>query len=147
MASKNSDDISSPLMVRHRNMANRLRRESTKPTIERPILTDKNTEQAANDIRINVDQNYVETDKNPELTAQEKRNEKEKAPVMLRIRYAIWIRMQYMCRYEFKFALKMAVAVLVLCIPAFVPASSGWYWSARGQWAAMTVIAIMNPTR
>ncbi|KAL9538401.1 hypothetical protein MBANPS3_010960 [Mucor bainieri] len=128
LASKNSDDVSSPLMVRHRNNA-------SKPA-------DSN-----NDIRINVDQNYVETDEHPERTAQEKRDEKEKAPVMLRIRYAIWIRMQYMCRYEFKFALKMAVAVLVLCVPAFVPASSGWYWSARGQWAAMTVIAIMNPTR
>lgn len=155
MASKNSansDDISSPLMVRHRNNAsNKLRRESTKPALEKPSLADHKKEQDLNDrvhdIRINVDQNYVETDENPELTAQEKKDEKEKAPIMLRIRYAIWIRLQYMCRYEFKFALKMAVAVLVLCIPAFVPASSGWYWSARGQWAAMTVIAIMNPTR
>ncbi|KAL7315805.1 hypothetical protein PS15m_004979 [Mucor circinelloides] len=153
MASKNSansDEISSPVMVRHRNNANKLRRESTKPTIEKLYSTDNQKEQAfndrVNDTRINVDQNYVETDENPELTATKKRSEEERVPILLRVRYAIWLRLQYICRYEFKFALKMAVAVLVLCIPAFVPASSGWYWSARGQWAAMTVIAIMNPT-
>lgn len=149
--SANSDEINSPVMMRHRNNANKLRRESTKPTIEKLSSTDNQKEQAlndrVNDTRINVDQNYVETDEDPELTATEKRSEEERVPILLKVRYAIWLRLQYMCRYEFKFALKMAVAVLVLCIPAFVPASSGWYWSARGQWAAMTVIAIMNPTR
>ncbi|KAI8641877.1 hypothetical protein BD408DRAFT_417551 [Parasitella parasitica] len=125
-----SDDINSPLMARRKS--NRLDRLEHSHSHKR------------DDIRINVDQNFTQTDEHPDRVAKERR--KEKAPVMLRIRYAIWLRLQYMSRYEFKFALKMAVAVLVLCLPSFVPASSGWYWSVRGQWAAMTVIAIMNPT-
>ncbi|KAI8984474.1 hypothetical protein BDF20DRAFT_392181 [Mycotypha africana] len=75
-----------------------------------------------------------------------KKKKLENWPVMLRIRYQIWVYMQYLTRYEFKFALKMAIAVLVLSIPAFLPSWEGWYYSVRGQWAPMTVIAIMNPT-
>ncbi|KAI8995021.1 Fusaric acid resistance protein-like-domain-containing protein [Pilobolus umbonatus] len=70
----------------------------------------------------------------------------EKAPLMLRIRYGIWSRLQFVNRYEFKFALKMAVAVLILCIPAWIIDSIEWYEEVRGQWAPMAVIAIMNPT-
>ncbi|KAI8096222.1 uncharacterized protein BX664DRAFT_323411 [Halteromyces radiatus] len=71
---------------------------------------------------------------------------KEKPPLSLRLRYSLWKALQYTKRYEFKFSLKMAVAVLVLCMPAFFPSSSAWYQSVRGQWSGMTVIAIMNPT-
>ncbi|KAF7725301.1 hypothetical protein EC973_000311 [Apophysomyces ossiformis] len=67
-------------------------------------------------------------------------------PLVLRIRYSIWRQFQYMKNYEFKFALKMAVAVMILSVPAFIPSSMTWFNSVRGQWAAMTVIAIMNPT-
>lgn len=70
-----------------------------------------------------------------------------KIPAILRMRYNIWLKLQYFERYEFKFALKMAVAVLVLCIPAWTPSSVEWYNGVRGQWSALTVIAIMNPTR
>ncbi|ORZ16323.1 hypothetical protein BCR42DRAFT_465619 [Absidia repens] len=73
-------------------------------------------------------------------------NQKEKPPLTLRIRYSFWKSLQWTKRYEFKFSLKMAVAVLVLCMPAFFPSSAAWYQSVRGQWSAMTVIAIMNPT-
>ncbi|KAG0167567.1 hypothetical protein DFQ30_005904 [Apophysomyces sp. BC1015] len=67
-------------------------------------------------------------------------------PLMLRIRYNIWKQFQYMKNYEFRFALKMAGAVMILTVPAFIPSSMVWFNSVRGQWAAMTVIAIMNPT-
>ena len=94
------------------------------------------------DIRIQVPSAIME-EKDPSTHESEK---KVKAPIMLRFRYAIWLKMQYFCKYEFKFALKMATAVLLLCIPAFLPNSIDWYNSVRGQWAPMTVIAIMNPT-
>ncbi|KAI8388044.1 uncharacterized protein BYT42DRAFT_558741 [Radiomyces spectabilis] len=81
----------------------------------------------------------------PEAQDYEKQAE-EKTPVFLHIRYNIWKYLQYVKRYEFKFAMKMAVAVSVLCLPAFVPSSMAWFRSVRGQWASMTVIAIMNPT-
>jgi hypothetical protein len=74
-------------------------------------------------------------------------DKKEEVPIMLKIRYQIWLKTQYLTRYEFKFALKMALAVAILCLPAFIPSSQNWYYSVRGQWAALTVIAIMNPTR
>lgn len=59
----------------------------------------------------------------------------------------IYLKLLYLDKYPFKCAFKMAVAVLVLCVPAFVPASNDWYTNIRGQWAPLTVIAIMNPTR
>lgn len=109
--------------------------------LRRPF-SEKTGESKPRDIRIEVPQNYIETDEHPEKEVTE-----EKAPVMLRIRYAIWLKLQFCRTYEFKFALKMAAAVLILCVPAFIPDSVDWYTSVRGQWAAMTVIAIMNPTR
>ncbi|CEP15871.1 hypothetical protein [Parasitella parasitica] len=130
--SAGSNDMSSPLMARRKS--SRLVQSSSRKR---------------DDVRIDVEEHPVTDDAAEEEEEEEEKKKRErtdKAPVMLRIRYAIWLRLQYMSRYEFKFALKMAVAVLVLCVPAFVPASSGWYWSVRGQWAAMTVIAIMNPT-
>ena len=71
----------------------------------------------------------------------------ENAPLSLRVRYAIWEGYQFIKKYEFKFALKLAAAVLGLTIPAYVPSSTVWYQSVRGQWTCMTIIAIMNPTR
>lgn len=119
----NENETSSPTMMRHR-----------KSYID---------DEGPREICIQVPQSYVETDHdNPEFHMDQ-----EKTPIMLRIRYAIWIKIQIIYSYEFKFALKMAAAVLILCIPAFVPDSMGWYSSVRGQWAPMTVIAIMNPTR
>jgi hypothetical protein len=99
------------------------------------------------DIRIQVPPlNSADTEENVDTTPIIE-TKKENLPVTLRIRYAIWLKLQYLSKYEFKFALKMAVAVSVLCVPAFIPSSSDWYYSVRGQWAALTVIAIMNPTR
>lgn len=82
-----------------------------------------------------------------EVQEQKEVERPKKAPIIMRMRYDIWLKLQYFERYEFKFALKMAVAVLVLCIPAYTPASMEWYNGVRGQWSALTVIAIMNPTR
>lgn len=118
----NENETSSPTMMRHR-----------KPFVDDDV---------PRDIRIQVPQNFVETDSNLEFNL-----EREKTPVILHVRYSIWRKIQFIYSYEFKFALKMAAAVLILCIPAFVPDSVGWYTSVRGQWAPMTVIAIMNPTR
>lgn len=82
-----------------------------------------------------------------DVEAQNEAEDTPKLPLFLRIRYNIWLSLQYFKKYEFKFALKMATAVLVLSLPAFFPSSAAWYQSARGQWACMTIIAIMNPTR
>ncbi|KAI9480972.1 MAG: hypothetical protein EXX96DRAFT_199060 [Benjaminiella poitrasii] len=137
------EDVTSPVMLNYRRRKSPFfYADNNGPA---PFLSndDKPREQREAN---KVPQYYVETDDNPELTKLEKRKEEEMTPIMLRIRYGIWLRLQYLSRYEFKFALKMAVAVLILCLPAFIPESSGWYYSARGQWSAMTVIAIMNPT-
>ncbi|KAI8368926.1 hypothetical protein BD560DRAFT_398090 [Blakeslea trispora] len=116
------EEPSSPAMLRHRF---------------KPQDTHNNS---LHDIRIEVPQGPTEMDSQPP------KETREKAPLMLRIRYSLWFHLQYLSRYEFKFALKMAIAVLVLTVPSFVPASSAWYFNVRGQWAPMTVIAIMNPT-
>ncbi|ORX56446.1 hypothetical protein DM01DRAFT_1382683 [Hesseltinella vesiculosa] len=71
---------------------------------------------------------------------------KQKPPLTLRFRYNLWKSLRWTTSYDFRFSLKMAVAVLVLCMPAFFPSSASWYTSVRGQWSAMTVIAILNPT-
>lgn len=73
-------------------------------------------------------------------------SKKENAPLSLRLRYKIWLFLHYLSKYEFKVALKMALAMLLLSFPAFIPSSTAWYESVRGQWSCMTVIAIMNPT-
>ncbi|KAI8137954.1 Fusaric acid resistance protein-like-domain-containing protein [Fennellomyces sp. T-0311] len=79
--------------------------------------------------------------------AMENKEPEIKPPLILRIRYSTWQSLQFLKKYEFKFALKMGLAVLGLSIPAFIPASMYWYSnSVRGQWACMTIIAIMNPT-
>ncbi|KAI8060923.1 hypothetical protein BC940DRAFT_245818 [Gongronella butleri] len=78
-----------------------------------------------------------------EKRAQDK---KPKAPLSLRFRYGLWRSLQWTKSYDFRFSLKMAVAVLVLCMPAFFPSSAYWYTSVKGQWSAMTVIAVLNPT-
>lgn len=122
----NENETNSPTMIRHRMS----------------YIDDEQDKLENRDICIQVPQNYIETDANPEFHLDQ-----ERTPIMLRIRYGIWLKMQFIYSYEFKFALKMAAAVLILCIPAFVPDSIGWYSSVRGQWAPMTVIAIMNPTR
>ncbi|ORY91108.1 hypothetical protein BCR43DRAFT_538228 [Syncephalastrum racemosum] len=62
------------------------------------------------------------------------------------LRYQLWLFIRKLKSYEFKFALKMAVAVSILCVPAFFPSSAAWFIQERCQWASITVIAIMNPT-
>ncbi|KAG0748392.1 hypothetical protein G6F62_006230 [Rhizopus arrhizus] len=114
----------SPSMIRRRRQSSFRRSSDT-------------SNEAPRDIRISV----------PDGAQLEKaKEEEEKAPIMLRVRYRIWKQLQFFSKYEFKFALKMATAVTILTVPAFVPASADWYFSVRGQWAPMTVIAIMNPT-
>ncbi|KAI7853215.1 Fusaric acid resistance protein-like-domain-containing protein [Circinella umbellata] len=75
-----------------------------------------------------------------------RKSEQPKTPLIIKLRYQIWCILHYLTKYEVKFAIKTAAAVTSLCIPAFVPASNGWYIRDRGQWASITVIAIMNPT-
>lgn len=58
---------------------------------------------------------------------------------MLRFRYNLWLFWKHITKYEYKFALKMAVAVTALCTPAFVPWTAVWFAQDRAQWAAVTV--------
>lgn len=122
-------------MIRHRK----------RPPFDRRRRNSDDSNDVPRDIRIQVPTNYMEEEVIPPPPVKEE-EKKERAPIMLRIRYSIWLKLQYFSKYEFKFALKMASAVLILCVPAFVPSSLDWYYSVRGQWAPMTVIAIMNPT-
>ncbi|KAI9283636.1 hypothetical protein BC943DRAFT_280678 [Umbelopsis sp. AD052] len=69
-----------------------------------------------------------------------------KIPLNVRLRYLVWRISQALSSYECKFTIKMGLAVFVLALPAYIPSSQEWYASDRGQWAAVTVIAIMNPT-
>lgn len=130
-AGVNNDDAS-PIMMRRRRQSSFRRASDT-------------SNDAPRDIRIFVPDGAQHTDQSQKTKNEEE--EKEKLPIILRIRYGIWKQLQLFTKYEFKFALKMAVAVIVLSIPAFVPSSVDWYYNIRGQWAPMTVIAIMNPTR
>ncbi|KAI9247684.1 hypothetical protein BDA99DRAFT_525753 [Phascolomyces articulosus] len=77
---------------------------------------------------------------------EKEQEEKIKPPFFLRLRYTLWKVLQFLKKYEFKFAFKMAMAVLLLSIPAFIPSSTAWYEGVKGQWSCMTIIAIMNPT-
>ncbi|KAI7906491.1 uncharacterized protein BX663DRAFT_529215 [Cokeromyces recurvatus] len=135
IAEEAEDNNSSPILVNYRRQKSPYLRRKDESLSPPSLSLNKNNEQ-----------NKKKTDEDSELTAQQKREEKIKTPIMLHIRYGIWLRLQYLRRYEFKFALKMAIAVLLLCLPAFIPESSSWYYNVRGQWAALTVIAIMNPT-
>ncbi|KAI8092100.1 hypothetical protein BDF21DRAFT_436776 [Thamnidium elegans] len=67
-------------------------------------------------------------------------------PPILRIRYKIWLVIRYIQNYEFKFALKLSLAVGLLTFPAWVSEYREWFLNIRGQWAALTVIAVMSPT-
>ncbi|KAI9281806.1 Fusaric acid resistance protein-like-domain-containing protein [Sporodiniella umbellata] len=124
-----STDIDgSPLMIRRRRQS----------SFHRPSNA---SNESPRDIRIPVPENAFN-----EKDMKEEEEKLEKIPLVLRVRHGIWETLQFFSKYEFKFALKMAVAVTVLCIPAYVPSSVEWYYNTRGQWAPMTVIAIMNPT-
>ncbi|KAM3579788.1 hypothetical protein VKS41_007869 [Umbelopsis sp. WA50703] len=67
-------------------------------------------------------------------------------PLNIQLRYFLWQVSRVLSSDDFKFALKMAIAVLLLSLPAYIPSSQAWYADVRGQWASVTVIAIMNPT-
>jgi hypothetical protein len=60
-------------------------------------------------------------------------------PFNVRVRYWLWKLSQALSSYDCKFTIKMALAVLVLAIPAYIPSSQAWYANVRGQWAAVTV--------
>ncbi|KAG1470593.1 hypothetical protein G6F56_002589 [Rhizopus delemar] len=122
-----TDADGSPMMIRRRRQSSFRRTSNT-------------SNDSPRDIRISVPENAQLEN------VKEEEEEEEKVPLMLRVRYSIWKSLRFFSKYEFKFALKMAVAVTVLSVPAFVPSSVDWYYSTRGQWAPMTVIAIMNPT-
>ncbi|KAG0172340.1 hypothetical protein DFQ28_011056 [Apophysomyces sp. BC1034] len=69
-----------------------------------------------------------------------------KPPLILRFRYRLWEILQQFKSYEIRFALKTAIAVGILTVPAYIPESHTWFNDARGQWGALTIITIMNPT-
>jgi hypothetical protein len=66
-------------------------------------------------------------------------NDVGKPPPLLRFRYKLWLFIRYLQNYEFKFALKLSVAVGILTVPAWIPGYSEWFNAIRGQWAALTV--------
>ncbi|KAK9761943.1 hypothetical protein K7432_012766 [Basidiobolus ranarum] len=45
---------------------------------------------------------------------------------------------------EFKFALKMALTLLLVSLPGFIDTTSPWYKASQGHWGVLTVMAIMN---
>lgn len=151
-SSPNGSIISLTRTATGRSLTRRRRRSASDPSLQQkhsspvsapsaPELTRQKTiETPGPDDKLNEEErgNYY---------SSENDTQKEVPPLSLRIRYGVWKSLQWMKRYEFKFSLKMAVAVLVLCMPAFFPSSAAWYLSVRGQWSCMTVIAIMNPTR
>lgn len=78
----------------------------------------------------------------PPANAQE-----AKVPFILKFRYKLWLILRYFQSYEFKFALKLSVAVGILTIPAWLPEFNYWFAAVRGPWAALTVSEIiMNTT-
>lgn len=62
-----------------------------------------------------------------------------KPPLLLRLRYKLWLGLRYLQGYEFKFLLKSSLAVGILTVPAYIPGHYEWFNAARGQWAALTV--------
>jgi len=62
-----------------------------------------------------------------------------KPPLLLRLRYRLWLILRYLQNYEFRFALKLSAAVGILTIPAWLPDYQLWFAAIRGQWAALTV--------
>lgn len=144
-----SSDEKSPTPLRNRKKALPFSNKKQRTSLED---TKDSSDSTKHDVRIQVPPPPLPSARDDNLeyattAAPIDESKKEKAPFFLRIRYAIWFRLQFLTKYEFKFALKMAVAVSVLCVPAFIPSSTEWYYGVRGQWAALTVIAIMNPTR
>lgn len=63
----------------------------------------------------------------------------EQPPPVIRLRYRVWMFFRYFHNYEFKFALKLSIAVGLLTLPAWIPAYRVWFHTIRGQWAALTV--------
>ncbi|KAI8391655.1 Fusaric acid resistance protein-like-domain-containing protein [Radiomyces spectabilis] len=76
----------------------------------------------------------------------ENRENEPKAPFLLRLRYKVWQWLQTLNTYEFRFNLKMTLAMGILTLPAFLPSSADWFHNIRGAWAGLSVIACMNPT-
>lgn len=64
---------------------------------------------------------------------------KPRPPLNIRLRYFLWQVSRILSSYDFKFAVKMAFAVIILCLPAYIPSSQAWYANVRGQWASVTV--------
>lgn len=60
-------------------------------------------------------------------------------PFTVRVRYWLWRISQVLSSYDCKFTIKMAGAVLILSLPAYIPSSQEWYANVRGQWSAVTV--------
>lgn len=63
-------------------------------------------------------------------------------PQVIKFRYKVWMFFRYLQNYEFKFALKLSIAVGVLTLPAWIPEYRMWFDTIRGQWAALTVSLI-----
>ncbi|KAJ3042166.1 hypothetical protein HDV00_008052 [Rhizophlyctis rosea] len=61
-----------------------------------------------------------------------------------KLRNWVWKFVRFMQTYETKFALKMALAILLVTWPAY--AFPAWFSELRGQWAIITVLVVMNPS-
>lgn len=60
-------------------------------------------------------------------------------PPVIKFRYQVWAFFRYFQNYEFRFALKLSIAVGLLTLPSWIPAYRMWFDTIRGQWAALTV--------
>ncbi|GAA5801193.1 hypothetical protein HPULCUR_006636 [Helicostylum pulchrum] len=113
----------------------------------------ENLNEATNLKRVNRVKRHKETEnheENTNLSELESGTSPEEPsiqpPPILRIRYKLWLAIRYIQNYEFKFALKLSLAVGLLTFPAWVSEYRDWFLNIRGQWAALTVIAVMSPT-
>lgn len=85
-------------------------------------------------INNNLTLNKLEDGPSPEES-----NDTIQPPPVIKFRYQVWAFFRYIQNYEFRFALKLSIAVGVLTLPAWIPAYRMWFDTIRGQWAALTV--------
>ncbi|KAK5628309.1 hypothetical protein RRF57_004024 [Xylaria bambusicola] len=85
------------------------------------------------------------------LPNQNKKGSRQKGSLKPYSSHALWIRGLVADAFEFLqnsdhfiFALKMAIAALLVTWPAFIPSLNAWYVSIRGTWATFQLILVFE---
>ncbi|KAI9737301.1 MAG: hypothetical protein M1818_005834 [Claussenomyces sp. TS43310] len=61
------------------------------------------------------------------------------------LRYKAWVLLHELQGFETRFALKVAIVVSMLAVPAWLDQSKGWYVEYESWWAVATVWMMMHP--